>query len=70
MKIVKIYVNDVEPTLELLNRRLRSHMFMGLIFGIAVELSLAAHQRKLMELNEKIDRLDRDIRELRSGEGE
>lgn len=53
-----------------LKRKNRSNAMAGFIFGIAVELCFLAQSQRINELEEKLNNMNEEIKELRDKEGD
>ena len=53
-----------------LEKRSRSHVWLGIIFGAVVELCFMEQNQKIAVLDERISALNEDIKELRYKEGD
>lgn len=53
-----------------LEKRSRSHVWLGIIFGAVIELCFIEQNQKIAALEERIGSLDEEIKELRDKEGD
>ena len=84
MRIIDVYVSDADQAIKFLNkntevfsrkirkleRKNRSNVLAGIIFGIVVELCFMEQSQRIAELSEKLGRLNMEIKELRDGKGD
>lgn len=53
-----------------LEKRNRSHVWLGIIFGTVIELCFIEQNQKIVALDEQISMLNEEIKELRDKEGD
>lgn len=53
-----------------LEKRSSSHVWLGIIFGAVVELCFIEQNQKIAALDERINALNEEIKELRDKEGD
>lgn len=63
-------IKKINQKITRLNKKSRSHVWLGIIFGTVIELCFIEQNQKIAALGEQISALNAEIKELRDKEGE